>query len=221
MTTFAAQRLNMVESQVRPSDVTDRRILRAFAEVERERFVPPEMAALAYMDEAVPLLAGHQQAPQRLLMPPRTFAKLAQLAAIEASDAVLIVGAGRGYSAAVLSRIARSVTALEADETLASAAKAQLADLENVVVATGPLPAGPAGDQPFDVIVVEGTLFERPDALLARLKADGRLVGILVQGGIGHATRWTRTPTTFAESQAFEASAAVLPGFERRPTFVL
>ncbi len=221
MTTPAAQRLNMVESQIRPNDVTDRRILRAFAEVQREQFVPPEVASIAYMDAAVPLIAAASQgSAARLLMPPRTFAKIAQLAAVEQTDTVLLVGAGRGFSAAILSRLAASVIALEADEVLAASAKANLAGLPNVTVGAGPLTKGPAGEQQFDVIVVEGSLFERPESLLARLKNGGRLVAILVQDGIGHATLWTRIASIFAESQTFEASAATLPGFERRPAFV-
>jgi len=105
----ARQRSNMVESQILTSDVTDRRILRAMGELPRERFVPPALAALAYMDEAVPLSAP--AAGRRWLMAPRVFAKLLQLAEIGEEDRVLDVGCGSGYSAAVLAKIARSVVA--------------------------------------------------------------------------------------------------------------
>jgi len=216
MTTPAKQRLNMVESQIRPSDVTDRRILRAMAEVERERFVPADVVALAYMDEAVPF-----GAPGRTLMPPRTFAKLVQLAEIEPGDSVLIVGSGRGYSAAVVAQLSATVIALEPNEGLAAAAKGALAAHANVTVVTGPLAGGPPGNALFDAILVEGAVPSRPEQLLARLKPGGRLVAVLARDGASAATRWTKTPSAIAEAGSFDAAAPVLPGFERVPAFVL
>jgi len=222
MTTPAQQRLNMVESQIRPSDVTDRRILRAMSEVERECFVPAEFASLAYMDEAAPLAPQAAPGTQvRTLMAPRSFAKLIQLAAIEPTDAVLIVGAGRGYSAAIAAKLAASVDALECDFTLATAAKSLLAGNPAISVSEGALPAGPAGDKSYDVIIIEGAVPARPDALIARLKHGGRLVAIHAPSGVGTATRWTKTGAAIAATPAFEATAPVLPGFEREQAFVL
>src|SRR3954471_2058611 len=98
------QRINMVESQVRPSDVTDRRIIRAMLEVPREAFVPASLQALAYMDEAVPATEGAGAGPTRYLLAPRIFAKLVQLAEIGRDAVVLDVGCATGYSTAVLAR---------------------------------------------------------------------------------------------------------------------
>lgn len=222
MTDAALQRLNMVESQIRPSDVTDRRILRAMAEIAREAFVPAELAAFAYMDEPVPLVAMAKPGDlRRSLMAPRTFAKLIQLAQIEPSDRVLIAGAGRGYSAAVISHLAREVVALEADEAFAGGAKAALAGFANVVVETGALIQGAPSRPPFDVIVIDGTVWEPPAMLLARLKDGGRLVGVLAADGVAHAALWQRVGDHFAHTAAFEAAAGPLPGFARTPTFVL
>ncbi len=98
MVDAATQRLNMVESQVLTSDVTDRRILRAMRELPRERFVPAPMTALAYMDEAVPVTPAG--AERRWLLAPRVLAKLLQLADIGDDNHVLDVGGATGYSAA-------------------------------------------------------------------------------------------------------------------------
>lgn len=218
------QRANMVESQIRPSDVTDRRILRAMAEVARHKFVPSALQSLAYMDEPVPLeecaVVG-VNASRRTLFPPRTFAKLVQLTAIEPGDRVLIVGAGRGYSAAVVSRLAAVTVALECDEKLAASATTALADFANVSVVVGSLRDGATAEPPFDVIIVEGAIWERPELLLLRLKSGGRLAAVLNKPGVGHATLWTRVGDHFGEVSAFDASAGPLPGFERPMAFVL
>ena len=145
---YSTQRTNMVESQVRPSDVTDRRILRAMAEVPRELFVPDALRSLAYGDGGVRLAKGG-----RSLMAPRTFAKLLQAANLEQTGSVLIVGAGTGYSAAVASPLAAEVVALECDERLAGQARKALADLGlgNVSVVTGELPDGWVQEAPYEL----------------------------------------------------------------------
>jgi len=230
----AQQRLNMVESQIRPSDVTDRRILRAMADVERERFVPGPVASLAYMDEPVPLDATTKPGGSaRTLMPPRTFAKLVQLARIEPTDTVLVVGAGRGYSVAVVARLAKQVVGLEVDEAMATAARAALSGVATASIVTGPLTDAPsggvkfaegpmlAGGALFDVIVVEGAVWEQPTRLTSRLTPGGRLVGVLNRGSVGQATVWTRVGDHVAELAAFDAFAGVLPGFERPMSFAL
>ena len=109
MADITLQRKNMVESQVRPSDVTDRRITSAMQDIARETFVPPGLADVAYMDDPLTV------APGRTLLAPRTFARLLQLADVQDVDKVLIVGALHGYSAAIISRLAGKVVALEAD----------------------------------------------------------------------------------------------------------
>lgn len=215
----ALQRTNMVESQIRPSDVTDRRILRAMAAIPRERFVPSSLTALAYMDEAIAL---HDAAPRtgaRRMMSPRTLAKLVQLAQIEPTDSVLDVGTGRGYGAALLAQLASTVTALESDEALAAAAKTALEGQPNITLVTGPLHAGAQAQAPFDVIVLEGAVYDRPDSLIAQLKSGGRLVAILYAGGVGQATLWRRDGDHVGQFSAFEAAITALPGYELHHAF--
>src|SRR5687768_1881807 len=107
------QRINMVESQVRPSDVTDRRIIKAMLDVPREAFVPQGLQALAYMDAPVQVASAADDTAARSLLAPRTFAKLVQLAEIGTGNVVLDVGCGTGYSTAVLAMLARAVVAVE------------------------------------------------------------------------------------------------------------
>jgi protein-L-isoaspartate(D-aspartate) O-methyltransferase len=216
----------MVESQVRPSDITDRRIIRAMAEIPRELFVPQALRDVAYMDADVPLSAAAPTAGgARTLMAPRTFAKLVQLAEIEADDVVLDVGAATGYSSAVLAKLARAVFALECDDRLAREARRVFAELglDNVSVVTSDLPGGHPQDGPYDAILVEGAVLDPPRSLLEQLKDGGRLVAIRLsmsaQGSLGKAIVWRRYDGTFGESSSFDAAAPLLPGFEKTAEF--
>ncbi|MBC7831871.1 MAG: protein-L-isoaspartate O-methyltransferase [Hyphomicrobium sp.] len=221
MVDAATQRMNMVESQVLTSDVTDRRILRAMRELPRERFVPAPMTALAYMDEAVPVTPVG--AERRWLLAPRVLAKLLQLADIGDDNHVLDVGGATGYSAAVLAGMGKSVIALECNIKLAEQARANLAALalDNASVTVGELTAGWLDKAPYDAIVLQGAAATVPEALFDQLKDGGRLVAVLIEGGLGKATIWRRLGRSVDAWGAFDAAAPVLPGFERTPVFVL
>lgn len=227
MTDYATQRKNMVESQLRPSDVTDRRILRAMGEIPRERFVPEIRRMHAYMDDPVPLGdSGSRVIEQRVLMSPRTFAKLLTVAAIDDRDRVLIVGSGSGYSAAVLGMLTQSVVALESDHGLVETARVALAPLPSVVLdrislIEAPLAAGVPDRAPFDVIFLEGAVPELPSKIAGQLAPGGRCVGVLKAIPPGRATLWRRTGDHFSEADSFEVAASDLPGFARPKTFVL
>jgi len=222
MVDVAEQRANMVENQVRPSDVTDRRILSAMQEIPRERFVPPQLVSLAYIDEDVPLNTAAQGAESRWLMAPRVLAKLLQLAEIGEEDQVLDVGVGTGYSAALLGKMASSVIALECDAALAKEATTALKALAigNVEVVTGDLAAGCPDRAPFDVIILGGSIDVPPDALLDQLKDGGRLVTVVRQDRLGKAAIWRRLGRSFDRWIAFDAAAKPLPGFQPAPEFV-
>lgn len=215
-TGFAAARANMVDCQVRTSDVTEPALIAAMRAVPRERFVPEKLASLAYMGEAI------EVAPGRFLLDPRSFAKLAQLADVTPSDSVLDVGGATGYSAAVLARLAGSVVALECDPALAAKAAALLAELgaANAKAVTGPLKEGYAASAPYDVIFLNGAVPARPDNLLAQLKPGGRLVGIVTDKSVGKAHIFVKASTGSSSREAFDSSAAALPGFAAAPSFV-
>ena len=218
----AVQRKNMVDSQVRPSDVTDRRISRAMLAVPREAFVPEAQRDVAYMDG--PLLVSAPGArPERALLSPRIFAKMVQQLALEADATVLDVAAATGYSTAVLAMIAKRVVAIEGDARLAEEAKSNLSrrGAANCDVVVGELRDGSPEHGPFDGILINGKLNDVPPSLLNQLKDGGRLVAILDVAGVGKAFEWRRFAMSFDRRALFDAEAPVLPGFERHVEFVL
>lgn len=223
MTDSTQQRINMVESQVRTSDVTDRRIIKAMLEVPREAFAPEAQRAIAYSDAAVPVSARGPGRHGRYLLPPRTLAKLLQVAAIDADSVVLDVGCATGYSTAVLARLARAVVAIEVDAALAAQARRALQALGvvNALVIEGPLAAGAPAHAPFDAILLNGSVPDGPAPLLAQLKPLGRLVAVLADGNFGPAQVWRRAGPGFDAVAVFDAGAEPLPGFERAPQFTL
>lgn len=216
---YAIQRKNMVESQVRPSDVTDRRVIRAMQALAREAFVPDAVKAFAYMDGPVPLAAS--SSGKRALLAPRVLARLVQALELEAGASVLDVGSGSGYAAALLAGIAGRVIALESDKALAEAARLALAaaGAANVTVVEGELPRGWAPEGPFDAILVEGAVESIPSELLDQLKDGGRLVAVVKRGATGRASVWRRNGRGFGAIEIFDAAADLLPGFESAPAF--
>jgi protein-L-isoaspartate(D-aspartate) O-methyltransferase len=222
MIDFRQQRLNMAESQVRPSDITDGRIIRAMLEVPREAFVPEEFASIAYSDGAVPVRSRTGGAGERHLLPPRTLAKLIQLAHVGPQSVVLDAGCATGYSTAVLARLAGRVVALEADPALARAAEAHLREtgIGNTVVIEGPLADGARAEAPFDAILLNGAVPAIAIRLLQQLGDGGRLVAMLSKGPLCRAYVWQRSGTTIDRQPAFEGAAAPLPGFEVPAEFV-
>lgn len=217
MADTALQRKNMVESQVRPSDVTDRRITAAMTAIPREIFIPDRLAKFAYSDETLNV------GPNAVMLPPSTLARLVQLADIDAGDNVLVVGGCVGYAAAIVARLVKTVVALLPDSNAATdAANAcRKADIENVTTAAGDLAAGWTAQAPYAVIVVEGGVESVPDALKDQLGQGGRLVAIEVERGLGHAFVLQKSGQLLVRRDAFQAAAPLLPGFESpKPAFV-
>ena len=207
----AIQRKHMVDSQVRPNDVTDFGLQAAMAELPRERFVPADKRALAYVEQDVPLFED------RWLLKARDFSKLINEAIIQPDDLVLDVACGYGYSTAVLAQLAGVVVAVEEDESVCAAATEKLAaaGVDNAVVITNPLAEGYEKQAPYDVIVVAGGVEGNLDGLLSQLKPDvGRLVTIEVSNRVGTAKLYTRSGEAFGERKLFEAHpAGVIPAF--------
>jgi protein-L-isoaspartate(D-aspartate) O-methyltransferase len=222
MIDYADARRMMVEGQIRTYDVTDLRVQTAMLDVPRERFVPADKQAVAYLDRDIAVQQAKPGGLVRYLLKPAVLARLIQAATIGDDNHVLDVGCASGYSAAVLSRLAGWVVALEEDAKLAALAKATLADLgaANVSVRTGPLAEGAANRAPFDVILLNGSTDVVPGALIRQLKDGGRLV--CVRGGppMGKATIYRSVSGHVTGQPIFDAVAPPLPGFSKPPEFV-
>ncbi|QIB35614.1 protein-L-isoaspartate O-methyltransferase family protein [Ancylobacter pratisalsi] len=219
MIDFAEMRRAMVDAQVRANDVTDLRIVAAMLETPRERFVPPGLQNFAYIDDDLLVKPG---TPARYLMEPMVLAKLLQAAEISSDALVLDVGAATGYSTAVLAKLAGQVVALEEDAELAAQGSTLLVELGllNAAYVQGPMTAGWPGEAPYDVILLNGSIDSAPEALLAQLKPEGRLVAVLGQGRSGRATVYVNTPGGIGSRIVFDAAVPTLPGFEARAGFV-
>lgn len=219
---FAAARETMVDTQLRPSDVTDFRILTAFLEVPREKFVPSERASLAYADRDIPAARPADGQAVRSLMAPMVLAKLLQAVRIAPDDLVLVIGCATGYSAAIVSHLASAVVALEEDPVLAKAANERLAEIAvtNVEVVTGPLTAGWPSEGPYDVILVDGGVEILPKPILAQMKDGGRLAAVTIDGPVGKGMIYRATGSNVTGQPYFDALAPLLPGFARPPEFV-
>ena len=226
MIDFEAARATMVNTQLRTDRVTDRRILTAFASLPRESFVPAAKRYLAYSDAALEVWPSFDGGPARYLLPPVVLARLIQLASVEASDAVLDIGCATGYSTAVLAHLARAVTAVESEPELAAAAREtlQALGLDNGSVVGGDHASGAPEAGPFDVILLNGSVPEVPESLLAQLKEGGRLVAVVTAGPQGRprqgkATLFVKVDGETSGVPHFDANAKPLPGFAFSPTF--
>jgi protein-L-isoaspartate(D-aspartate) O-methyltransferase len=217
-----AARLAMVESQIRPNGVRDPLVLKAFASLPREHFVPEKQRALAYIDEALPVLPASASSPARYLLPPMLLGRLLQAAAPTPSDRALDVGAATGYSAAILARLCKKVEALEVSEPIAEEMRRCLkaAGTDTVAVHSGPLNEGLNASKPFDLILVNGGVAEEPKALLDQLADGGRLVAIICKARLGQGFLFTKSGGTVSGRPVFDAGTPILPGFEAKPQFV-
>ncbi len=215
MSDFTTRRIMMVDTQVRPSDVTKFPIIDAMLTVPRENFVPAAQKEAAYMGENLDLGAG------RVLLEPRTLAKMLDALAITNEELVLDVGCALGYSAAVIAHMAEAVVAVEEDEDMATEAQEALTELgaDNVMIHTGTLADGAAAHGPYDVIVIEGGVTEVPQSLLDQLKEGGRIGALFMQGALGEVRIGYKSGDMVSWRMAFNAAAPVLDGFKRQVVF--
>jgi protein-L-isoaspartate(D-aspartate) O-methyltransferase len=220
MSAISTARQKMVDGQVRPSDVTDLRIIDAMLAVPREAFVPEHQRAMAYLDLNLDVSEGGSV--RRCLMKPAVTAKLLQAAEIVETDSVLVAGCCTGYTAALAARLAAKVTATEVDPALAAKAREVLAELGlgRVTVRAADVAEGDPANGPYDVIVLDGATEITPEPLYRQLKEGGRLVGVFAQTQPQRAMIVTHSHGDFGYRPLFDAAVPVLPGLERRPAFV-
>jgi protein-L-isoaspartate(D-aspartate) O-methyltransferase len=210
-----AARANMLETQIRPADVTDPRIYGAMAAVAREKFVPGAKQALAYADVPVEVAQG------RYLLDPRSLAKALQLADVRGTDRALDVGCATGYSSAVLGRLVQSVVALEQDADLVRIASHALENADgDIEVTQGALIEGFKMGGPYDLILVNGSIEARPESLLEQLAEGGRLVCFMKEGAQGRAMLFVREHGQVGSRPGFDATVPVLAGFKKAMGFI-
>lgn len=217
---FVAARKHMVDSQIRCNDVTDIRIQNAMAKTPRERFLPASLRAFAYAERE--LVYGGDNDSGRALPTARDFAKLLAAAGPRASDLVLDIACGGGYSTAVLAALSEMVVAIESDEALATSASDALSaeNVTNAVVIQGDPVAGAPDQGPYDLIMIAGLIEKRPDALLSQLKEGGRLAALSRVDGVARGVVYRRDGDTISARDFFDASARhVVPGFEKKAEF--
>ncbi len=205
---FAAARRSMVESQLRPQGVTDHAVIAAMGSVAREDFVADEARPLAYSDRGVAIGSG------RFLPAPTGLGQLLTQMAPQKGERALVVGAGTGYSAAVLKHIGCDVVALESDPALAARAR----ELGTEVV-EGPLEAGFESGAPYQQILIDGAVEFIPEAIIAQLADGGRLGAALLDRGISRLIVGRKAGGAFGHLSIGDSGVAALPGFSRPREF--
>ena len=217
MTEFKTRRVMMVDTQVRPSDVTKFPIIDAMLRVPRELYVPNDKIEAAYVGENLPL------GRNRVLLEPRTLAKMLDALMLKTDDLVLDVGCAYGYSSAVIADMVEAVIAIEEDADMAAEAERTLASegVDNVAVIEGPLAEGAPKHGPYDVILLQGAVEQISDAFLTQLKDGGRIAAIFAEGALGVVRIGYKTNGKVTWRFDFNAGAPVLPGFEKAAEFVL
>lgn len=217
MTDFATRRVMMVDTQVRPSDVTKFPIIEAMLSVPREVYVPRPLREAAYMGENIVLGAG------RVILEPRTLAKMLDALDIHPNETVLDVGCALGYSSAVIARLAEAVVAVEEDASLGAEAQGLLSAeaVDNAAVIVAPLSEGASKHGPYDVITIQGGVEAVPQALIDQLKIGGRISAVFMDGQLGSVRIGHKRESGVDWRFAFNAAAPVLPGFAKERAFAL
>lgn len=217
MTDYQTRRKTMVDTQIRPSDVTKFPIIEAFLSVPREKFVPDGKREAAYIGE------NFKIGQSRVILEPRTLAKLLDALDIRNDELVLDIGPGLGYSSAVISPMAEVVIAVEDDSSMANEAEEILTEVgaDNVVIQIGKLEDGAPEHGPYDVIILQGGVEKIPSSILKQLKNGGRVGAIFMEEGLGTAKIGFKLNDKINWRYSFNAAAPVLPGFFKQKDFVL
>ena len=215
---FALSRKNMVDCQLRPNKVTDKRVLSAFETLPREEFVPRNQRAVAYVDEDLPLPGG------RSMMEPVVLSRIVQALDVQQHHSVLVVGGSTGYATAIMACLVDSVISIETRAQLVEKAQETLVScgLDNAVAIKGRLTEGFAKEAPYHRILIEGSVETVPDTLLDQLSADGMLAAIWrpADHPVGVASIWTRAGSGFARKPLFDAQVPLLDEFRAKREFI-
>lgn len=212
---FETARRKMVDCQVRPDNVTDDAVIIAFETVPREAFLPKAKQALAYSELEI------ETVPGRALWSARDLAKLLQAMELDSSELALVIGAGEGYSAALLNTIVETVIALDSDEAITDSASERLSKLgcDRVAVVSGPIEAGYSSEGPYDAILVNGRVEFLPEAWLGQLKQGGRMGVVVGCARRAQARIYTAGAGGASFRNVFECVPPALPEIRSEPVF--
>lgn len=217
MSDFATRRTTMVDTQIRPSDVTKFPIIEAMLSTAREAYVPAALREAAYVGENLEIQPG------RCLLEPRSLAKMLDALNIQPDEAVLDLGCALGYSSAVIAWLAGAVVAVEEDASLVEEAQATLSSqgVDNAAVIAGPLCEGARKYGPYDVICLQGGIEEFPAALVDQLKDNGRVGAIFLEGALGVMKIGHKHNGVMHWRAICNAAAPLLAGFAKNRVFTL
>lgn len=217
MTDFTARRIMMVDTQIRPSDVTKFPVISAMLDIPREQFVPLDQRQAAYVGENIHL------SPGRVVLEPRTLAKMLDVLDVQPNDLVLDIGTGLGYSSAVVAKMAEAVIAVEENTEMAAKAEETFAEtgIDNAVVITAKLSEGAPKHGPYEVIIIQGAVELVPDTILDQLKEGGKIACLFMQDQVGVCRIGYKSGGQITWRDVFNASAPVLPEFAAETVFSL
>lgn len=202
----ADMRMAMVDSQLRPNDVTEAAVVAAMGAIEREAHVPANLASVAYMDR--PIALGHGRA----LNAPLVTGRMLVAADIRPGQRVLLIGAATGYVAALLVALGATVYAVEEQAELLAHAREKVMG-EQIHWIEGPLAAGAATEAPFDRILIDGAIETLSEALVTQLRDGGRMVAARREGSVTRLVQGVKTNGTLVLRAFADMDAAALPGF--------
>ena len=212
---YKKARKNMVDNQIRPSNVTNRDLLRALSLVQRENFVLLEDSTLSYSDADLRVENG------RTILNPRTLAKMIDGLKIKKDDIILSIAPGLGYSCALMATLCKLVVAVER-ESIAEEAQNRLVEggFDNVIVIPGDLEKGAVDHGPYDALIIEGGLETLPENLSNQVKLGGRILAIFVNEKLGQCNFGIKMKYGIDWRVLFEVSCPILSEFKNNKEFV-
>ena len=213
---FERARFNMIEQQIRPWNVLDPGVLDLLRQVPREQFVTPPQRSLAFADLSIPL--DHDQ----VMMQPKVEARLIQALALSRQDRVLEIGTGSGYLTALLAASAASVVSVEIYSALSLQAGARLqnAGFDTVDLKVGDAANGWPDGQPYDAIIITGSLPILPTPFLEALAPGGRLVAIIGEAPSMEALLYQKTSAVPLITSLFDTVVPPLINIPKKDDFI-
>ncbi len=211
---YKKARKNMVDNLIRPSNVTNPKLLLALVDVQRDKFLPSNLAGLSYSE--TDLLIHNDRAS----ISPWLLAKMLQFLNLSPMDNVLSIATGFGYSCALMSSLANFVVAVERDD-LAKEAQSRLIEngYDNILVKDGNITEGAKEEGPYDAILIEGAVEYINEKIINQLKLEGRIIAIFKEKNLGQCRLGTKTKSGVQWSNLFEANCTLLNEFKKNKEF--